>query len=62
MAKNDKCQQEIKNFKEEIKLLKQSKKQQYNPKTEIGRNNINPDQKTRSWPLCFMGGNKKMSN
>ena len=59
VAKNDKWQQEINNFKEEIKLLKQSKKQQYNPKTEMYRNNINPDQKTRSWPLCFTGGATK---
>ena len=33
MAKDDKCQQEINELKEEMKLLKQSKKQQHDPKS-----------------------------
>ena len=41
MAKDDKFQQEINELKEEIKLLKQSKKQQHHPKTEMYRNNTN---------------------
>ena len=34
MATDDKHQQEINELKEEIKLLKQYKKRQYEPKTE----------------------------
>ena len=40
MAKDDKYQQGISELKEEIELLKQSKKQQHDPKTEIYKNNI----------------------
>ena len=39
MTADDKYQQEINELKEEIKLLKQSTKQQRNPKTGIYRNN-----------------------
>ena len=41
MAKDDKRQQEINELKENIKLLKQFKKQQHDLKTEMYRNNIN---------------------
>ena len=40
MAKDDECQQKINEFEEEIKLMKQSKKQQDDPKKERCRNNI----------------------
>ena len=40
MVKDDKYQQELNELKEEIKILKQSKKQQHDPKTEIYKNNI----------------------
>ena len=40
MAKEDKYLQETDELKEEVKVLKQSKKQQHNPKTEIYKNNI----------------------
>ena len=40
MAKEDKYLQETDELKEEIKVLKQSKKHQHNPKTEIYKNNI----------------------
>ena len=45
MATDDKYQQEIHELKEYIKLLKQSRKQQHDPKTEIFRNNINSESK-----------------
>ena len=41
-------QQEINELKEEIKLLKQSKKQQHNPKTEMYRNNTNSESKSEN--------------
>ena len=37
MAKDDKYKQEIDELKEEIKLLKQSKKQEHDPKTRMYR-------------------------
>ena len=53
MAKDDKRQQETNELKENIKLLKQFKKQQHDLKTEMYRNNINSGsekQKTVSVP------------
>ena len=48
MAKDDKYQQEINELKEEIKLLKQSTKQQLDPKIELYRNNINSESKNEN--------------
>ena len=62
MAKNNKYQQEINELKEEIKLLKQSKKQQHDPKTEIYKNTKFRNKKTRTKPLRLTRTNKKMSN
>ena len=44
-TKNDKYQQKINQLKEEIKLLKQSEKQQHDPKTEMYKNNITSESK-----------------
>ena len=41
MATDDKYEQEINELEEEIKSLKQSRKQQHDPKTEMYRNKIN---------------------
>ena len=62
MATDDKYQQEINELKKEIKLLNQSKKQQYDPKTEMYRNTINSESKNGTHPLCLTGTNRKMSN
>ena len=48
MAEDYKYQQEINELKEELKLLKQSKKHQHNPKTEMYRNNINSESKNKN--------------
>ena len=62
MAKDNKYQQEINELKEEIKLLKQSKKQQHDPKTEIYKNTKFQNKKTRTKPLRLTRTNKKMFN
>ena len=48
MVKVDKYQQELNKLKEEIKMLKQSKKQQHDPKTEIYKNNITLESKNEN--------------
>ena len=48
MATDDKHQQEINKLTEEIKLLKQSKKQEKDPKTEIYINNTNSESKNQN--------------
>ena len=55
-AKYGKYQQEINELRKEIKLLKQCKKEQHNPKTEIHKRNIILEKRS----LCLMGANKKM--
>ena len=55
-AKDGKYQQEINEHKKEIKLLKQSKKEQHNPKTEIYKSNIILEKRF----LCLTGANKKV--
>ena len=45
---DDKCQHEINELKEEIKLLKQYKKRQHDPKTEMYRNNRNSESKNEN--------------
>ena len=59
MATDDKCQQEINELKKEIKLLKQSKKQQYDPKTEMYRNTINSESKNGNTPSVSHGDQQK---
>ena len=56
MAKEDKYLQETDELKEEIKVLKQSKKHQHNPKTEIYKNNIISEIKKREGGLCVSRG------
>ena len=48
MAKDDEYQQQINELKEEIKLLKQSKKQQRDPKKESYKNNIISESKNKN--------------
>ena len=48
MAKEDKYLQETDELKEEIKVLKQSKKHQHNPKTETYKNNIISESKNEN--------------
>ena len=48
MATDDKYQQEINELKVEIKLLKQCKKRQYDPKIEMYRNNTNSESKNEN--------------
>ena len=55
-AKDGKYQQEINELEKEIKLLKQSKKEQHNPKTEIYKSNIILEKRF----LCLTGANKKV--
>ena len=59
MAKDDKYQPEIKKLKEEIKLLKQSKKQQLDPKTEMCRNNIKSELKNENTASVTHGGKQE---
>ena len=59
MKKDDKYQQEINELKEETKLLKQSKKQQHNPKTEIYKSNIISESKNENTASVSHGGPKR---
>ena len=62
MAKDDKYKQETDELKEEIKLLKQSKKQEHDPKTRMYRETTPIwNKKTRTQSLSLMGTNKKIS-
>ena len=56
MVKDDKYQQELNELKEEIKMLKQSKKQQHDPKTEIYKNNIILESKNENTASVSHGG------
>ena len=59
MAKDDKYQQEINELREEIKLLKQSKKQRHDPKTEIYKNNIISESKAENTASVSHGGQQE---
>ena len=56
MAKDDKYLQEINELKEEIKLLKQSKKQLHDPNTEMYKSNIISESKNKSTASVSHGG------
>ena len=56
MAKDDKYLQEINELKEEIKLLKQSKKQLHDPNTEMYKSNIISESKNESTASVSHGG------
>ena len=59
MAKDDKYQQEINELKEEINLMKQSTKQQLDPKIEMYRNNINSESKNENTASLSHGGKQE---
>ena len=59
MATDDKYQQEMKELTEEIKLLKQYKKRQHNPKTEMYRNNTNSESKNEHTASLSHGGQQE---
>ena len=58
MEEDARYRQEIKEFKEEVKFLKQSKKEQHDPKTEMYRNNINSG-KNENAASVFHGGRQE---
>ena len=63
MTKDDKYQQEINELEDEIKVLKQSKKQQRDPKREKYKSNIISKSKNENTAsVCVTGANKKMYN
>ena len=55
MAKDEKYQQEINELRYEIKWLKQSKKQQYDLKTDTYRSKINSESKNEIMASVFHG-------
>ena len=59
MATDDKYQQEMKELTEEIKLLKQYKKRQHDPKTEMYRNNTNSESKNENTVSLSHGGQQE---
>ena len=59
MTKDDKYQQEINELEDEIKVLKQSKKQQRDPKREIYKNNIISKSKNENTTSVCHGGQQE---
>ena len=59
MVKHEKYQQEINETKQEIKLLKQPKKQQYDPKTEMDKNNIKSESRNENMASVSHGSQQE---
>ena len=59
MTKDDEYQQEINELEDEIKVLKQSKKQQRDPKREIYKNNIISKSKNENTTSVCHGGQQE---
>ena len=59
MTKDEKYKQEINELKEEIKLLKQSKKQQHGPKIEMYKSKIISESKNENTTTVSHGGQQE---
>ena len=59
MTKDDKYQQEINELEDEIKVLKQSKKQQRDPKREVYKSNIISKSKNENTTSVCHGGQQE---
>ena len=59
MATDDKYQQEINELKQDIKLLKQYKTRQHDPKTEMYKSNTNSESKNENTASVSHGGQQE---